>query len=201
MHIASVTHPPQLAYKDSAHTRRSLKILVGIRLGYRPVVQVLTGSKYNGCPKLGAYRTVQGDPAVKMGASEYQAKVGRIISDLGGSTVLALCYDNDTAHKAADTTLWLDRKKLWNLLLATRSPDLDPLDYGVFGAAKKLFEQWLHIERNSWDAVCPAWIAHLESLNVDKVIGEWESRLEACIRAEGGHIEEALKAVKKEKAH
>jgi hypothetical protein len=100
-------------------------------------------------------------------------------------------HDHDTAK------LTLQDRGVHSLLLPVRSPDLDPLYYGVFGTVKRA-ERKAHNDRApDCDEVCTSFIARLRSLNTDSIIEELPLRLRACKESCGGHIEELLRRLKR----
>ena len=92
--------------------------------------------------------------------------------------VFVFQQDNAPAHRARDTVELLRRETpdfisphMW----PANSPDLNPMDYRIWGVNR----------------VATAAGQHLESV-VDDAIDQWRTRLEACVQADGGHFEQRL---------
>ena len=70
------------------------------------------------------------------------------------------------------------------------SPDLNPVDYAVWGALqemvynRKTFTSVQELKR----AIVTSW-QQLSQVFLDRSIGEWRRRLENVVQCNGGHIE------------
>ena len=103
--------------------------------------------------------------------------------------------DNAPAHRAGDTVEFLSRNTpdfISPLLWLTNSPDLNPVDYEVWGVLQqrayrsripdvdhlkqRLIEEWRCFDQNI----------------IDRAVRQWRVRLRACVRANGGHFEHKL---------
>jgi len=73
------------------------------------------------------------------------------------------------------------------------SPDLNPVDYAVWGALQekvyrgKSFESYEQLKR----AIVIAW-SQLSQSFIDNSINEWRRRLECVVQQQGGHIEHLI---------
>jgi hypothetical protein len=212
--VPGITEDPQVAFVGDERGRGSIHVLVAIQLGKKPVVVVITPSMYPTCPTLKKYPTMAKNPTdcVALGAYEYIDALEVVFRELQGSHATGaaganphctrsqpciLWHDHGTPHKAGPTDQWLEEHNIKAVMLPARSCDLDPLDYGVFGAAKRRMNKlrWggTHMQ---WGDLCEAFLADLWGLDVDRVIEALPERLEACIKAGGGHIEQALKELR-----
>ena len=77
-----------------------------------------------------------------------------------------------------------------------RSPDVMPLDYGIFGFTKTALERELP-RRAPWADRVEKFKELLRSCSPRATIEEYPLRLQAIIDSKGGHIVETLKALKK----
>jgi hypothetical protein len=85
--------------------------------------------------------------------------------------------------------------------LPPRSPDLQPLDYAVFGNAKRRLEKMVRdggVEAKDWAARVKAFKKIVKEMKVVPAIQQFRTRLEACIESGGNHIEQTLKGVCRE---
>jgi hypothetical protein len=192
--------PPQRLYAGSPSTRRSLKLLVAVQLDQPTVVVVLTGSDWAKCPDLRTYHTAAGSMAQRMTAQEYCDALAIVLAGrikAAGmptrSTTVFVWHDRDPVHRAFATMQWMMHNRVQPILLPPRSPDLDPLDYAVFGRAKRDLRQLEKENALDWDAKCNAFIRLLEGTqHTNAAIEGLARRVAACIKVEGRHIEEEL---------
>ena len=84
------------------------------------------------------------------------------------------------------------KAKAERLLISPRSPDLDPLDYSVFGAAKTRLASDLPLSA-TWEQRVARFKEILQAAPVDKAIRQMSLRASACIAAGGQHFEHTLK--------
>ena len=204
VHVSGITHHPQRPHTSSPSVRRVLKLLVAVRLGRKPTVCHLTGTSYEGCPALPKYLHANGTPYSKMGATEYCNHLSTVFGGaaFGGTRQLRtrpliLWHDHDTTHLAQETKAWLQQRGILEQLMPVRSPDLDPLDYGVFGTAKSSLRHHVFRDHMGWDQACRTFVAELCAMDTDATIRELPLRLQACVDVQGGHIEERLCELKR----
>lgn len=100
-----------------------------------------------------------------------------------------LVHDRDSAHTSAETAAFAARHGIELLLLPARSADLDPLDYGVFGAVKQAWRRRVQKERLDWEAQCALLIQLLQAADASAAITALPARIQKCIAARGGHFE------------
>ena len=76
------------------------------------------------------------------------------------------------------------------------SPDLNPVDYAVWGILQERVykhhritdvEELRQRVEEEWD--------HLDQEVIDNAISEWRKRLTACVAASGGHFEHSLRTL------
>lgn len=202
MHVPGITSTPQRRYVSSSEDRKSIKLLVAIQLGKPPIVVHLFGTSYPGQPDIKAYRDpATNAPRTGLTAAEYCDAIDTILLKQPmrnmRSRTLVLQQDRDPAHVAKDTTSFLKDRKVQVLTLPPRSPDLDPLDYGIFGAVKQEFARARSAKGASWEDACKKLVRALEHCTTaDAVIQEMPLRLQACLDVNGRHIEQRLSELK-----
>jgi len=104
--------------------------------------------------------------------------------------------DNAPAHMARETVALLQREvpafiapNLWPL----NSPDLNPVDYKVWGTMQdRDYQAKVRDVDDLKQRLIDVWDS-LEQSVIDDAINQWRSRLRACVRAKGGHFEQSLK--------
>lgn len=106
---------------------------------------------------------------------------------------IRLLMDRDPSHSAKLFQACAKRNTMRIMFLPPKSPDLDPLDYGVFGRVKQLWEQSCFTgrasQRPSWDRACQLLIQMMEAIDPTPHITALPGRIKRCIAAEGGHCE------------
>lgn len=105
--------------------------------------------------------------------------------------------DGAPAHTAGQTQEWLMQncpefinKNEW----PPNSPDLNPLDYSVWGAMLQRFEKIKPKPKNVAElkvALQNIW-EELPQQSIKKTVMSFRKRLQACVRADGGHFEHLL---------
>ena len=190
--------PPQRTFSGRAGSRRSLKLLVAVRIGYPTVVIVLTGSSYAGCPALPTYTTTKGKAYKKLSSMEYIDALTKMLTQRPvvrrprGWTppTPGLVHDRDTVHRSKDVAAFLAGRQVTVHLLPPRSPDLGPLDYAVFANVKQEMRRQMEGAAHlSWDAACAWLIQRLRNLDASAMIAQLRKRLHACVAAQGAHFE------------
>lgn len=162
----------------------------------------VSGTKYPGY-KQKQYMKPGGQPYSKMGAEEYadflKAAWQHFMSDTGfrrRSHQAWLVHDRDTAHTSKRVQSLVDHLGLQTVLTPPRSPDLQPLDYGVFGNCKRqLAKQSLQQEK--WPSTAVEFKNIVQDAPFRKAIEQFYTRLKACIAAGGQHFESRLSAMQK----
>jgi hypothetical protein len=156
------------------------------------------------------YETAQGMPASRMVAAEYLDFIKDALVCFKRNTTFRrrsgealLIHDRSPAHTAACVREGLQQMELRCVVSPTRSPDLDPLDYSVFGLAKTNVKAKLG-SKAKWEERVKLLKSELrEGLKKDSfqslhnIIQELPLRLKACEESEGNHITSRLEALKK----
>lgn len=106
--------------------------------------------------------------------------------------------DGAPAHTARQTQEWLAlkcpefiQKDEW----PPNSPDLNPLDYYVWGAMLHMYQQHSPKPTNKRElqAVLETIWDNLPQQSIEKAILSFRKRLQMCVEADGGHIEYLIK--------
>ena len=103
--------------------------------------------------------------------------------------------DGAPTHRARETVELLTREtpnfippNLW----PPNSPDLNPVDYKILGVMQeKVYKTKIRDIEELRERIINAW-EEFDQLVIDAAIGKWRTRLEACVKAEGGHFEHTL---------
>ena len=103
--------------------------------------------------------------------------------------------DGAPAHRARETVELLTMASpdfippnLW----PPNSPDLNPVDYKILGVMQeKVYKTKIRDIEELRERIINAW-EEFDQLVIDAAIGKWRTRLEACVKAEGGHLEHTL---------
>jgi hypothetical protein len=100
-----------------------------------------------------------------------------------------LLHDRDAAHSSKAVKNFAAHYNVNAVLLPPRSPDLNPLDYGVFGPAQKKLDRAMEERQLSWEEQCTFLEDALKNAASDAAIKALPGRIARCIVAKGGHFE------------
>ena len=103
--------------------------------------------------------------------------------------------DRAPAHRARETVELLKVETpdfIPSNLWPPNGPDLNPVDYKIWGILQELVyktsskdvDELRHRIAEEWDK--------LDQRIIDKAVGEWRKRLQACVAAGGGHFEHKM---------
>lgn len=169
---------------------------VFLRLGYKPVVLPLTGTKDAGVQVSGNWA-----PCSKLGMKEYTARVEEALqklSSLGGPAAgirdcpLVLLHDRDPAHTGSVFLQWAEQEGLKVVLLPPSCPDLTPMDASFFGTVNRRWLLECHQKGVPWPQKALLFKKLLEEGDPDDHIRHWQAAVRACILERGGHVERRL---------
>lgn len=176
-----------------------------LRRGHKLQVFRLTGTKYKGCPAIPKYTRQPNTAAEKSKAKQgavfyYQSFNHKEYGDIINAAVkdceerhtskpAMWFHDSSNVHKTAHATNLLSEHGITPLLLPPRSPDLTPLDYSVFGLAKRKWREMRLKRHMPYDDACLEIQKYLSEMDTDHILDQLPLRMEACIRTQGGHIE------------
>lgn len=102
---------------------------------------------------------------------------------------LNLVHDRDPAHTSRVFTVFASRREVNVVTLPAKAPDLDPLDYGVFGNVKRQWERQVKQGRMSWEDQCQLAIRLLTDFDANTCISALPHKMQQCIAAHGWHFE------------
>lgn len=112
------------------------------------------------------------------------------------SAGVLLVHDKSTVHTSSVVVHGLKCMGLDAVVQPPRSPDVMPLDYGIFGCIKLALER--ELPRNvPWADRVEKFKDLLQTFSPRATIAEYPLRLQAIVDSKGGHIVETLKALKK----
>lgn len=187
-----------------AKSRRQLSLGVFLRLQRNPVVSVYTGSSYRGMPKLETYNMAVDVPYLALSKQEYCEAVKSMLPKLTTRSdrwEVQLMHDKATPHRARYTKQYFQEnlhKPLQVVVLPTDSPDLTPCDSHFLAEVK---HQWNKLRQSgvTYDAACKKILGVIPQLDPSPYIESLPLRWEACVRADGWHIEQELAVLKLER--
>jgi hypothetical protein len=162
----------------------------------------LTGSDYHGCPDIPVYLDSDRKPLISMGGEEYLHFIkaawvhfNKVRDFRNRRSEALLVHDRGTPHRSKVVKQWLEEISLKAELMPPRSPDLMPLDYGIFGTCKTDLDR-RPPKPFAWEARVARFKDLIAQAPVKQTVGVFEKRLSAVVRAGGGHIDLAMKEVK-----
>ena len=177
--------------------RHSMKLAVFIQLGRKPIV-VVASQHSPGQNKQAAGRssTVTSNTNIAWSGERYCEVVQQALLGGGGAsggerhkTPLKLVHDRDSCHTSQAFRTFARNNKIDLVELPAKSPDLDPLDYGVFGSVKRAWEKEVWANKLGWTAQWQLLVKLLKEKNTDASIASFPSRIQNCKEAEGWHFE------------
>lgn len=186
---------PATRLHTAKQSRQVVNAAVAISLAGGVCVKELTGTQSPGCPQLHKYTTANGQPAKAMGQEEYADFITYAWDQFTQCTAFRrrsdealLIHDRNRVHSSSVVQQRLETLGINSMLAPPRSPDLMPLDYGVFGTIKLQLGRELP-RTASWEQRACKFLELLRQRPSDRVIRSFEERLSACIEAHGGPIE------------
>jgi len=103
--------------------------------------------------------------------------------------------DNAPAHRAGDTVELLSRNTpdfISSLLWPPNSPDLNPVDYEVWGVLQqRVYRSRIRDVHHLKQHLIKEWCCFDQNVT-DRAVRQWHVRLRARVRANGGHFEHKL---------
>jgi hypothetical protein len=153
----------------------------------------VTGTHCTGFEPTKAHTTRSGQAATSLTGAEYKEFIKEVCELLKGRGPMIWVHDRDPAHTSDGVSDLLTSLGHVEMLLPPRSPDLDPLDYAVFGGAKAWLDRERPVLACAWKERCMAFYDHLTHLQPSKLVGHYQDRLEMVVHEHGGHIEGKMK--------
>ena len=189
-------------YHVGGSERRRLEVCVFLRQNFPNQVYTVSTSSYHGFTAPKVYKKANGEVHTGMCGEEYLHAVQKAVENSvqhatrGELSSMVLLHDRDPAHKDSIVKSWCEAKGITIELLPERSPDLDPLDYGLFGVAKQKLAKAIQ-RQHSWEDSCTKLLEILKAQPADATIGELPLRWQACIQAGGRHFDQQLWKLKR----
>src|SRR5260221_7503503 len=149
--------------------------------------------------KLGCTSLIFVEPGVKVNGAYYRDYL--LLEELLpairsiAEDAFVLQQDSAPAHRARETIELLRREtpdfigpEMW----PPNSPDLNPVDYRIWDVMQeRVYRTPTRDVTELWQRLVQTWAGFQQSI-VDEAIDQWRKRLEACVRAQGGHFEQLL---------
>jgi len=103
--------------------------------------------------------------------------------------------DNAPAHRARDTVHLLTHETpdfITPALWPANIPDLNPVDYQIWGKLQEcVYCSQIRDVDQLKSRLIEEW-EHCHQVVIDEAVRQWPPRLQACVRAHGGHFEHRL---------
>ena len=157
-------------------------------------IMVSVGVSSLGCTELFFVK-----PGVKINGAYYRdvllsQQLLPAIRELSGGHYI-FQQDGAPSHRAYDTVEMLRREtpgyispSLW----PPNSPDLNPVDYKIWGVLQdRVYRTPVQDVTQLKERLVEEW-CHFDQTIIDSAINQWRQRLQACVRADGGHFEQML---------
>lgn len=197
LYIPGVTPKPKALMKDKAEDKSNWLAVVVIKHGQQPAVYPVS-KKANPHPNSVWLRKEGNLQHVDLTGTAYvkimhQHLIGK--GNLSDGTITRprrtryLLHDRDPAHTSKAFKSFAANYNVHVELLPPHSPDLDPLDYGVFGPAQRKLDRAMEWQRMSWDEQCSFLEQAIKAANVNAAIEDLPCRIKKCIAAKGWHFE------------
>jgi hypothetical protein len=205
MYIPGLMDKPQSFYTNQL-PRRGLHLIVAINLLGGTFMKESTGTAY-GAYEGNTYLNKDGDATKKLTGAEYVDFVEEALTFFKqesqnfarNKSNLIVVHDHSPIHTCKLVAQKLEEKGIRCILSPTRSPDLDPLDYGIFGVKEKLNRA--DVRRAKWEDRVEQCMQAIQEVAIRDTILQLPLRLNACIHAKGGHFQRELLELKKDASH
>lgn len=199
--------PPERCFSDKT-PRRALRLAVFCNAVGGVFIKETTGTAYDGFAAEKTYKKKQRTALVDaagMTGEEYMDVVRaawdafmKVPEFRRVSAGAMLVHDKCRAHTCAHVSAGLSDMGLRVAIQPPRSPDLMPLDYGIFGFSKRQLERRL-TQHAKWEDRVTMYKDILSSTSPAATIQEYPLRLQACCDSEGEHLGSALTVLKRER--
>jgi hypothetical protein len=195
--IPKLMKRPRRLHADKPKSR-SLVLAVAVCLAGGVYIKEMTSSSYDGMQPLKAYYNKRHQQLQRYGGEEYsdflqeaRAYFMRKGEFRRQSQNALLFHDRSKAHTAKVVSQTLEQMQLASRLLPPRSPDMMPLDYGIFSTSKARLAREREA-RASWTKRVMTFKDLIRRAPIEASIRQLVVRLRACINVGGQHIDEKL---------
>lgn len=183
--------------------RRNLKVAVACCLAGGTYCQEVTGTEYDDYKPAKQYFSPKGKAHASISAQEYCDFLDSAMAHFKGQLHFRsrkrhalLVHDKSRVHMSKVVDEHLKTIHLDVAVMPPRSPDLQPLDFGIFSTCKNKLAK--HAGRKlKWTERALELKKLINKADIAPPIRGFADRLEACIRAGGGHIEQHLSQLKR----
>jgi DDE superfamily endonuclease len=185
LYVHAGTKKKSISADRLLHTRptfsKSLMVSVGVSsLGCTGLIFVEPGVKINGAHYRDVLLAQHLLPAIREQSGDY----------------FIFQQDGAPAHRARETVAFLRRETpefISPLLWPPNSPDLNPVDYKVWGVLQdRVYRTRIRDVEHLKERLLEEW-SHFDQRIIDEAVKQWRQRLQACVRAAGGHFEYQLR--------
>lgn len=194
IYVPGVTQPRQRILTKKVERAR-LDLVVALMPGPRPnvVVKAVAGTTTNtGREPAKKFQTAKGEDAKGMCGAEYVDFLEQLLpqglNTRSRGQALMVIHDRGPAHNSNFVKPYCEKRGVRCAMLPPRSPDLDPLDYAVFGQAKRIMEDARPTNLEAFNKACLEFINKLQGMDAGVQTAGFRERLDAVVTARGGHI-------------
>ena len=186
--IPGLMETPARFYSDKG-PRRALKLAVFTSIAGGMFLYETTGTSYEGCKVRKTYQTKKNkqlQDASAMTGEEYMDAVKaawqhfmkcHAFRRIAGHAMLV--HDKARQHTCVTVRQWLQQQGVTAVVQPARSPDMMPLDYGIFGATRAQLGRALPLSA-LWEDRVATFKQFLSSFDPAPTIGEFPLRMKAC---------------------
>lgn len=172
--------PADRLLKTRSTFSKSVMVSVGVSaLGCTELIFIEPGVKINGAYYRDVLLSEHLLPAIRQISGEY----------------FIFQQDSAPAHRARETVQFLQNSTpefVTPLLWPPNSPDLNPVDYKIWGVLQeRVYRTRIQDVNHLKKRLVEEWRLFDQSI-VDRAVKEWRVRLRACVAADGGHFEHCL---------
>jgi hypothetical protein len=194
---------PQTLF-SSGSNRKGLHLIVAINHLGGTFIKESTGTDYKECVKPPKYYDSHGNPYSKLSGPEYADFVVQAIEHFEKSRTflirrrreLVVVHDHSPIHTCKEVAKKLEEHKIEQIISPTRSPDLDPLDYSIFGVKKEMHNA--RVRDLPWEERVEKCKEDIQNAPIHNAIFKLNLRMKACINAKGRHFQHDLNQLNKE---
>lgn len=184
LYVTAGTRKKTVPTERLLHTRptfsKSVMVSVGVSsLGCTDLIFIEPGVKINGAYYRDVLLSQHLLPSIKEQSGEF----------------FVFQQDSAPSHRAHDTVALLKQETpefIPPLLWPPYSPDLNPVDYKIWGVLQeRVYQTRIRNVDHLRERLVEEWSRFDQSI-IDGAVMQWRKRLTACVRCQGGHFEHQL---------